>query len=188
MLFHIIAFIRYFVFQCYSKDTAFSKLTLYLYCSTEQIYIFLYNRHSQSGSRDFALCGILLTRERFENLCQEIFTHAYSGIAYSVSHYYIPRLVAWQFIYTHYNRTTGWRIFYGIAQNIDKYFFYFGRICQYMLMFYIYRVMKCKILFLCFIFKYFKQRLPDSSKPAIILIDLHLSALNLGHIKYIIYN
>ena len=37
MFFYIIAFIRYPVFQCYSKSAALSKLTLHIDCSTEQI-------------------------------------------------------------------------------------------------------------------------------------------------------
>ena len=43
MFFYIIAFIRYPVFQCYSKGAALSRLTLYIYCSAEQINISLYD-------------------------------------------------------------------------------------------------------------------------------------------------
>ena len=188
MFFYIIAFIGYLMFKCNCNGAALSEFTLYIYCSTKQINIFPDYRHSQSGSCDFALCSVLFTCKCVENLRHIILTHANSCITHSVPHNHVSWLVAWQFIYAHHNRTTGRSIFYSIAQDVDKYFFHLGNICQYMLMFYIHRVMKRNILFPCFLIKYCKQRLPDIFNPAVILIKLHPSTLDPGHIQYIIYD
>jgi len=55
-----------------------------------------------------------------------------------------------------------------------------------MLMLCIHCVMKCNILFLCFIIKYFQQSLLDLFNLTIALINLHLAALNPSHVKYIV--
>ena len=95
IIFYIIVFIRYLMFQCNCKSTALSKLTLYIYCSTKQFNIFLDNLHSQSGSCNFALCSIPLTRECLENICQILLTHTNSCITHPGPHYHISRLTAW---------------------------------------------------------------------------------------------
>ena len=57
-----------------------------------------------------------------------------------------------------------------------------------MLMLYVYRATKCNLLFLCFILKYFKQSLPDILDPGTVLINLHPSTLDPGHVKHIVYD
>ena len=57
-----------------------------------------------------------------------------------------------------------------------------------MLMLNLHRVLKCNLLFLCFSVKNGKHRLTEIFNPAIALIKLHFSALDPGHIKYIIYD
>ena len=182
------AFICYFVFQRNSKGTALSELALYLYCSTKQVHISLYDGHSKSGSCNFTPCGVFLTGKGFENPCQIILTHTDSRIAYPGSHNHVSRLIAWQFLQAYRNRATGRSIFHGITQDIDKYLFYLGNIRQYMLMLYIHRVTKSNLLFPCFGIKNCKHRLTDIFNPAIALINLHFPALDPGHIKYIIYD
>ena len=93
MFFYIIAFIRYPVFQCYSKGSTLSKLTLHMYCPAKQIHIFLYDRHSQSGSCDFTLCGVLFTGKCIENLRQIILAHTDSGIAHPGTYHHVPGLI-----------------------------------------------------------------------------------------------
>lgn len=101
------------------KGTSLSELALYLYGSTKQVHISLYDGHSESGSCNFTPCGVFLTGKGFENPCHIILTHTDSRIAYPGSHNHVSRLIAWQFLQAYPDRTTGRSIFEELLENSD---------------------------------------------------------------------
>ena len=184
----IVALISNPVFQGNCKFTSFSLLTFYFNSSVHHINILLYDRHSQTCSRNLSVCCISFPGKSLKERWKEFFAHSDTCINYlsPYPHIVFPVTVK---LCDPYGNSSPWScIFYRITDQIEENFLVLRLIADYVLMLDIIFHLKVNTFFLRFRLENFVNSLINISDLHIIFIQFHLTAFNPGHVQHIIDN
>ena len=184
----VVTLIRNPVFHDNCKFASFSQLTFCFNTSAHHINILLYDRHSQTCSRNLSRCCIAFPAKSLKQGWQEFFTHSDTCINYLSLYPHTVFPVTVNLCDPYGNRSPWSCIFYRITDQIEENFPVLCLIADYMFMLHLIFHLKANTFFLCFRLKNFVNSMINISDLHIIFIQFHLTTFNPGHVQHIIDN
>ena len=107
--------------------------------STHKIYIFLSNRHSQSGSLITGSCSIIFLTELVKYSVQGLLTHTNSGIRYTIAYNHMLLIITRSVFCNKWNAASVLCKFDCIADDVEQYFPDSEFICHHIRSFFLIR-------------------------------------------------